>query len=228
MDMGRQSRCSNVLAVDQLRELPRQVAWLHPGWAMRKRKRGRRALNVGRSDADMRAPSWLLRIFQLTRREYFADFFITPPLTLVLAVVTLRQVAFGWWLIAVVAGWFLWTLYEYSLHRWGLHTLPVLRDIHALHHRDARDYIAVHPAVTLATYAILWATLGFHATALMVGFSLGYVGYAALHTACHYIERPVGFLAIVERRHGFHHRFSRVNYGVSTSLWDQVFRTEYV
>jgi sterol desaturase/sphingolipid hydroxylase (fatty acid hydroxylase superfamily) len=165
-------------------------------------------------------------LFRLTRREYFADFFITPPLTAFFAMFTLRHSHIGPWLIAVAAGCVAWTFYEYALHRWGLHGLPLLRDIHALHHKCQTDYIAVPPWLTLASYGLLWTTLGFHASAIMVGFSVGYIAYAVIHTACHY-ARARAFLGGVERRHQLHHRFGSVNYGVSSCLWDRLFGTEF-
>lgn len=177
----------------------------------------------------MHAHVWLLSLFRLTRRQYFADFFITPPLTIFLACYTWLQSTPWQWLLAVVVGWCAWTFYEYALHRWGLHELPVLRDIHALHHRNQTDYIAVPPWVTLISYAAFWLVFGLHSTAFMVGFSFGYIVYAAMHTACHYLDpQPGQFLFGVEQRHALHHRYSNVNFGISTSLWDRVFGTNSV
>jgi sterol desaturase/sphingolipid hydroxylase (fatty acid hydroxylase superfamily) len=170
-------------------------------------------------------PFWLRRLVQLTKAEYFADFFITPPITLAFAALSISRGFSVAWIAMFLAGVAAWTLYEYVLHRFGLHQLPVLRDIHALHHLNQKDHIGVHPAVTAAIYAAFWLLFGIHSSALMVGFSTGYIGYAALHTACHY--SAAGQLGAAKRRHVAHHRYHNVNYGVTTSFWDRLFGTEY-
>lgn len=175
----------------------------------------------------MRSPAWLLKLVRLTRVEYFADFFITPPITLAFAIVSLAAGFSALWLAEFALGWLAWTLYEYAFHRWGLHHVAILRDVHALHHRNQKDYIAIHPLVTLALYASFWLALGFQSSAIMVGFSAGYVVYSALHTAFHYSHRLSALLPKGRRRHVAHHRFEIVNFGVTTDLWDRVFRTNY-
>lgn len=174
----------------------------------------------------MATPVWLLNLVRLTRREYFADFFITPPITLALAYVSITRGFGPLWVAAFAVGVLGWTLYEYSFHRWGLHEMAVLRDVHALHHRNQRDYIAIHPLATIATYAAFWALFGIHSSALMVGFSTGYIAYSVLHTAFHYSGLIADHCPKLKGRHVAHHRFHGVNYGVTTGLWDRVFGTE--
>lgn len=171
--------------------------------------------------------SWIVALFRLTRREYFADFFITPPLTLVFAVYSIRH-GFGvLWIPELLAGWIFWTFYEYAVHRWALHGLPLFSDVHALHHRNQKDYIALPPSVTLVAYASAWLIFGMRSSAFMVGFSLGYIVYSILHTAFHYAPiAPGGWLARGDRRHHLHHRFDNVCFGVTTGLWDRLFGTE--
>lgn len=169
---------------------------------------------------------WALAAFRLSRCEYFADFFITPPITLALAIVSIRNSFSAWWLLLVAAGMLTWTLYEYALHRWVLHHAWFFRDMHDLHHARQKDYIAVHPALTVATYAAFWLVFGVRASAFMVGFSAGYVIYATLHTALHYARiDTASWLYAAKRRHALHHRVDDVNFGVSTSLWDRLFGT---
>jgi sterol desaturase/sphingolipid hydroxylase (fatty acid hydroxylase superfamily) len=165
-----------------------------------------------------------LNLFRRTPREYYADFFITPPITFGLLIASLSH-ATTWWPVELAAGLLIWTLYEYVVHRIS-HKVKFFRDIHALHHRNQRDYIAIHPAVTLALYAVFWMLFGFGTSALMVGFSIGYIIYSIEHTAFHYATIDPGhFLYGLKMRHVLHHRMD-VNFGVSTSLWDRVFKTE--
>lgn len=170
----------------------------------------------------------LERLFRLTKREYFADFLITAPLTIALLILSVMA-GFGWaWLAQFAAGAIAWTFYEYAIHRWVSHRLLFIRDYHALHHAQQIDYIAVHPAVTAALYAASWLTFGAQSSAVMAGFSVGYLIYSALHTSFHYARiRGVGWLFKLKRRHALHHTFDGFNFGVSTSFWDRLFGTEW-
>lgn len=172
-------------------------------------------------------PAWMLAFFRLTRREYFADFFITPPITVAFAIYSLSHGFGPLWLAEFAAGWVAWTFYEYALHRWGLHELPFLRDMHDLHHRNQKDYIAVPPWATLAIYAGFWLIFGMRSSAFMVGFSVGYIVYAAMHTAFHHALVGKGeWLYPMKQRHVAHHRDGTVCYGVTISFWDRLFGTE--
>lgn len=165
----------------------------------------------------------LLDVFRLTRREYFADFFITPPITFILLCVSLWN-ATAVWPVGFAAGLFAWTLYEYATHRWVSHALGVFREAHFIHHISPREYIAIHPAVTLALYFSLWAAFGVGSSSAMVGFSTGYIAYSVAHTAFHYWRMPT-WLRPAAGRHDAHHKYGIVNYGVTTPLWDHVFGT---
>lgn len=166
-----------------------------------------------------------LSLFRRTHREYYADFFITPPITLMLLWLSLAGA--DWiWPIWFGVGILLWTFYEYVAHRFISHSVPWFREAHALHHNAQRDYISLHPAVTLAIYGLFWMIFGFGTSALSVGFSTGYVFYSFSHTAFHYAKiEPGHFLYALKMRHALHHR-ADVNFGVTTSLWDRVFRSE--
>lgn len=168
-------------------------------------------------------------LFRLTRREYFADFFITTPPTVVLLVVSLKQAWTPlWWPAGFACGLLAWSFYEYAVHRWLLHKVWLLRDMHDLHHADQKDYIALHPAGTAALYVTLWLVFGAQSSPLMVGFSVGYLIYSVAHTAFHYTTITplnVSWLYEAKRRHALHHRFDDVNFGVTTPAWDYVFGT---
>lgn len=167
-----------------------------------------------------------LRLFRLTKAEYYADFLITPPITAVLISVSLIYGFTLWWLGQFGLGLFAWTGYEYAVHRVLLHRWP-LSSFHALHHDDQVDYIAVHPVLTLLIYVASWMLFGLRSSAVVAGFSVGYLIYAALHTAFHHAAiGPAHWLFRLKRRHALHHRFARTNFGVVTSLWDRVFGTE--
>lgn len=168
--------------------------------------------------------AWL-NLFRRTKREYYADFFITPPITLILLCFSLWH-ADLFWPFKFASGVLLWTFYEYITHRFISHKVPMLREAHDLHHQDQWDFISLHPAITLILYVLFWMLFGFGYGAMAVGFSVGYVFYSFVHTAFHYVViEPGNPLYRLKMRHVLHHRVD-VNFGVSTSLWDRIFKTE--
>lgn len=170
-----------------------------------------------------------VNLFRLSRREYYADFFITPVITGVYAYFSLSR-GFGVaWLANFAAGYALWTLYEYALHRWVLHSRRgILSEVHRLHHRNQLDYVAVPPLGTMLSYAFFYLVFGAASSALMVGFSIGYIAYSTVHTMLHYSDiGPRSWLRPLLRHHEGHHRLGSYNMGISCTVWDYVFRTKY-
>lgn len=167
--------------------------------------------------------SMMERFFRLSKAEYFADFFITVPITLASIVLSLADFS-ALWVALFLAGLLTWTLYEYLIHRFVLHRLWPFRDVHNLHHHAQRDFIGTHPAITLTIYVVLWLSFGGGvSSAAMVGFSVGYVIYSTIHTLFHYTAMS----GTLKRHHAIHHHFDNVNFGVSTRFWDKIFRTEF-
>lgn len=167
---------------------------------------------------------WVL-LFRRSRLGYYADFLITPPITLVVLVMSIQHSETWMFLVLFPIGLLLWTVYEYALHRWLLHGVPLLRELHDLHHEDQLDYIAVHPLVTLGLYFLLWYLLGFGTSPIMAGFSVGYVVYSVMHTMFHYARIVPGHpLYRLRRLHAVHHRVD-ANYGVTSPLWDVLLDT---
>jgi sterol desaturase/sphingolipid hydroxylase (fatty acid hydroxylase superfamily) len=138
---------------------------------------------------------------------------------------------------AIAAGAATWTLLEYVLHRWLGHDRRLRRNpfgIEHLRHHAQGNYFAA-ASKKLAIAAIVTVVLG-----------VPVVGVAGLSTGVAYLTGLMGFYAAYEwlhlrnhthpgrgpygrwaRRHHFHHHFvdPRVNHGVTTPLWDVVFRT---
>lgn len=162
------------------------------------------------------------RLVRLTKYEYYADFFITPPITLALI---LSSTITPDWCVKVILGFIGWSLVEYLIHRFISHKAPLLKEWHFLHHSNQTDYIAVHPILTVSLYAFFWAIFGFGSNPLMIGYYLGYILYSILHTMFHYsVIKPGHPLYQIKLNHIAHHR-KDVNFGVTTPFWDHVFRT---
>ena len=141
----------------------------------------------------------------------------------------------------LAAGWLVWTLVEYWLHRGFFHMraeTPARQVtsfiVHRHHHaapRD-RDHLVATPLYSLGLFALLFAVYGLAGAdarwALLAGSMLGYLAYEAAHWRTHHPRPgPGGRLSRALRRHHLRHHFGdpRSNFGISSPLWDLVFRT---
>jgi hypothetical protein len=139
--------------------------------------------------------------------------------------------------LALVGGFFLWTFAEYWLHRVlfhlpAHHPLAVLgARIHAAHHeRPEKAPITKPPALTLGTLWLLfgaasWLLPGWSWAPLFAGAGLGYFSYELLHVAAHTLSPQEHPFPSVQRHHLDHHLAPRRHFGISSPLWDLVFRT---
>jgi sterol desaturase/sphingolipid hydroxylase (fatty acid hydroxylase superfamily) len=138
------------------------------------------------------------------------------------------------------AGFLLWTLLEYVLHSGAFHNpagSPFLRAVqasHLGHHDDPENprmivaRLATSLPAAVGFFGLFWA--GFRsaklAGLLMSGLLVGYLAYEVLHFAIHRWRRWRWLLRPLVRHHLYHHHKDSTRcYGVSTPLWDWVFRT---
>ena len=132
-------------------------------------------------------------------------------------------------LVLLVAGWFLWTIGEYVMHRFLMHAMKGrgLASREHLEHHANRDSILEKWA--LAWAGVLIVGLGLATTlhpALGAGWVLGYGFYDLQHYRAHRRAPRTRYQRWL-RRHHFHHHFGHplVNHGVTWPLWDHVFGT---
>lgn len=140
----------------------------------------------------------------------------------------------------VAAGLLIWTLSEYWLHRLLFHWQPKIPGgdrlhfvMHGVHHDHPNDpmRLVMPPAVSIPMsavfaglfYLILGDPLAFPTFS---GFIAGYLAYDYTHYHLHH-HTPKSRLGKRLREHHMRHHFQdhRFGYGVSTPLWDVVFRT---
>ncbi|MEY4949145.1 MAG: hypothetical protein RL698_1356 [Pseudomonadota bacterium] len=129
-----------------------------------------------------------------------------------------------------------WTLLEYAIHFWLGH-LPRGRILtsreHLAHHADIlyftplrlkiRGAIPVLSLVMLGVAGAWGATTGVGAT---VGVAIGWTAYETLHKSIHVSGPRSAWSRWASRNHLDHHfRHPRANHGVTTPIWDFVFRT---
>lgn len=141
-----------------------------------------------------------------------------------------------------VAGVFLWTFVEYVLHRFLFHYHPksmlgkrVFWVLHGVHHDYPNDplRLVMPPIVSLPLaiffYSLFDLAIGTHyAPSLMAGFTLGYLAYDISHYAIHHFNIKGNYFGRI-REHHLRHHFSNSErgFGVSSSLWDMVFGTNF-
>ncbi|MGC4085310.1 MAG: sterol desaturase family protein [Vicinamibacterales bacterium] len=137
------------------------------------------------------------------------------------------------------AGLLVWSLFEYIAHRRSFHHEPsserqltLVYLAHGVHHAypdDARRWmIPLGASVPLAVvfYLLFSVVSGRYADGLFAGFIHGYLTYDLLHYFIHRGRMP-GRVGRFLRQHHMAHHYARPekNFGVSSPLWDVVFRT---
>lgn len=139
-----------------------------------------------------------------------------------------------------LAGVLLWTLAEYVLHRYVFHFVGgrawqrrMYFVIHGVHHDFPQDTDRlVMPIGASAPMGLLFY-LGFRAILgpvlvdpVFIGFGLGYLAYDGTHYAIHHFRMSSRYGKWIKRHHMIHHHTGEeARWGVSTPLWDWVFRT---
>jgi sterol desaturase/sphingolipid hydroxylase (fatty acid hydroxylase superfamily) len=166
---------------------------------------------------------------------YFADFVVYGVGATALAVflaIYAPQASRWWFALWVVGGLVYWTLIEYVVHRFVLHRIPPFRAMHEMHHNNPRAFIGTPTIVTMALFALLvflpalLAANIWVAGALTLGVLLGYITYSVVHHAAHHWRSSSAWLKRRKKLHGLHYQSGQTrNYGVTTSVWDHVFRS---
>ena len=165
---------------------------------------------------------------------------------LVRAMLTDGAVSFAWHIpLGFSLGLFLWSFAEYTLHRFVFHFRPrnaqqerITYLFHGIHHHQPhiKTRLVMPPAVSIPL-ALLFYGLFYLVTAvllkapqwvdpLVAGFMLGYLTYDLIHYATHHFPMKRGYLKFLRKYHMQHHyKTPEARYGVSSPIWDTVFRT---
>jgi sterol desaturase/sphingolipid hydroxylase (fatty acid hydroxylase superfamily) len=174
---------------------------------------------------------------ELSKTSYYSDYFAYPIIVAGLAVAGMHQARWqdtAVWLAAAFAGFLLWTLMEYLLHRVALHRVPYFVPMHGLHHTAPLAYIGTPTWLSVsilgaAIFAPVWWLAGLRvASGLTSGVMIGYVIYGLVHHVIHHRRNsPAGRYFNELRAHHMRHHYSprSGNFGVTTPLWDHVFGT---
>ena len=167
--------------------------------------------------------------------SYFFDFALCPILMAFFACRALSGsdrlsiLEASFWSLAGAA---MWTFIEYWVHRLLFHHAPLLRKMHATHHRHPDALVGAPPAVLPLALIVLaygmFQSLGQSTyDAVLVGLLGGYTFYSFMHFAAHHVRsRRLSYLVHLKHRHMLHHFGpDDMNFGVTTIFWDRVFGT---
>ena len=143
-------------------------------------------------------------------------------------------------LITSLIGLIVWTLTEYLLHRFVFHmkvigplTKRFVFLFHGLHHDDPNDptRLVMPPVPAILIVGILYYLFSLvvpaeFLKAFMASFLIGYLIYDYIHYATHHFKMTSTVGRYLKKWHLQHHfRHEKAKYGVSSPLWDYIFRT---
>lgn len=143
-------------------------------------------------------------------------------------------------IICAISGLLIWTLTEYLLHRFVFHLKPIgpltkrfVFLFHGLHHDDPNDptRLVMPPVPAILIMALIWGFFSlfipaYYLSGFMAFFTVGYLCYDYIHYATHHFKMTGRVGRYLKKFHLQHHfRHEKAKYGVSSPLWDYVFRT---
>lgn len=189
-----------------------------------------------------------IRIFKNPILESFTHVHPIVPLVVWVPVIlfliyrgaTVKQVSGAQFAYLFLFGLVLWTITEYVLHRFVFHWNAKSRAgkyfvflFHGLHHDDPQDptRLVMPPVPAVLIVGILWGifSLIFPAQFLeviMAFFLVGYLCYDYIHYATHHFAMTSTIGRFLRKYHLQHHYSGEASkYGVSSPLWDYVFKT---
>jgi 4-hydroxysphinganine ceramide fatty acyl 2-hydroxylase len=140
-------------------------------------------------------------------------------------------------------GLFVWTFTEYILHRFVFHYYPKSKwgqRIHFIFHGVHHDYPSDALRLVMPPSASIPLALGFYFLfdallpanynyAFFPGFIIGYLVYDISHYAIHHFNFKGSIWKKIKQHHMLHHyQDPTKGYGVSSPLWDKIFRSDFL
>lgn len=150
--------------------------------------------------------------------------------------------------LGLLIGLFIWTISEYLLHRFVFH-FPAKSErgqritflFHGVHHAQpqCKTRLVMPPVVSIPLAAVFYGLFYLIIVVLLksplwfdpifAAFILGYLTYDLTHYATHHFPMRSGYAKFIKRYHMQHHyKTPNQRYGVSSPLWDYVFKTKPV
>jgi 4-hydroxysphinganine ceramide fatty acyl 2-hydroxylase len=191
-----------------------------------------------------------LRMFQnsfleaLTRIHFLIPVYIFLPVIFFMGYLSVFEYHLSFLMIVlmITCGLAVWTLTEYVLHRFIFHwELPgkIGQRIHFIFHGVHHDYpsdskrLVMVPTISIPLAALFYFLFRFIFGSILVspffiGFIVGYLIYDMTHYAVHHFNLKSPFWLEMKNHHMRHHYMDAGHgYGVSSKIWDYVFRTTF-
>lgn len=191
-----------------------------------------------------------VRMFESDFLEAFSKVHWAVPLYIFIPVIfyllyksVILNFSFGYTLLLILVGLFIWTLTEYSLHRWLFHFQPKTEAMkkffwtfHGVHHDYPQDSkrLVMPPSISIPISTLLFfifrAIVGSESIyPFFAGFLIGYLFYDITHYAIHHFNFIKGNIwKELKDWHAIHHyKHHNLGYGVSSPIWDYIFKTTY-
>ncbi len=186
-----------------------------------------------------------VRLFKNPVLEYFSHIHPATPVVVYVPVI-LVSLYFGFSGINIIngilgytGGLLIWTLLEYTIHRWAFHTHPTSeagKKIHFLVHGVHHDYpndstrlvmpLLISAPLAVGFYFLFKVLFGNLYLTFFAGLVTGYVLYDSIHYATHHFKMKKGIFRFLREYHMRHHfQDEKTAFGVSNPLWDYVFGT---
>lgn len=142
----------------------------------------------------------------------------------------------------IMVGLFVWTITEYTLHRFVFHFQPkseLGQKLHFIFHGVHHDYpndskrLVMPPSISIPLailfYFIFRLILGVpFVSPFFIGFLVGYLFYDLTHYAIHHFNMHSKFWLTIKNHHMKHHyQDPTKGFGVSTPLWDIIIGTNF-
>ncbi|HKI79299.1 MAG TPA: sterol desaturase family protein [Ignavibacteriaceae bacterium] len=191
-----------------------------------------------------------VRMFESDFFEALSKVHFTVPLYIYVPVIAyflyrtiaIYEMSFVTIISMIFVGIFIWTITEYTLHRFIFH-FPAKtkfgKKIHFIFHGVHHDYpsdskrLVMPPSVSiplaLMFYFLFEAIFGVvYVAPFFVGFIAGYLFYDLTHYAIHHFNMHSKFWLAIKKHHIKHHfENSEKGFGVSSPLWDEIVGTNF-
>jgi len=152
--------------------------------------------------------------------------------------VSYKGLGIGREILLFICGALAWSLFEYIMHRYLFHMIVdnpvgqrIVYTMHGVHHEFPRDkerlFMPPVPSIIVASliFLLMYFLMGWNALAFFPGFLFGYLMYGSMHFAIHAFAPPRFLKALWRNHHLHHYKSPDKGFGVSSVLWDLIFRT---
>jgi sterol desaturase/sphingolipid hydroxylase (fatty acid hydroxylase superfamily) len=171
-----------------------------------------------------------------TPLNYWTEFAVDIPLGVVLIFAGLQgnelnPIAV---FLTILLGLFLFSIFEYSFHRYLFHgSVQIMAQSHLAHHENPLGYDSLPfflPAlILLALTGVFVLLMPANYAFLLTGtIALNYVTYGLSHFTIHHHRFHYVLTRNWAANHHIHHYHPDTNFGVTTPLWDKLLGTRYI